>query len=177
MSVLEHVAGNLRRFRERRELSQQALAEAADVSRRMVVAIETGEANVSLNTLDRLAAALEVKFADLIQQPAAPDHSRIAQQVWQGKQPGSYGTLLATSPARTDVELWDWALMPGESYTSHPSPGWYEMIRVLNGELTVTRTGGDQQVLEGDFLAFASDGFTVSNQTATVVRFTRVVSY
>lgn len=50
MSVLEHVAGNLRRLRQQAGLSQQALAEAAQVSRRMLVAIESGDANVSLNT-------------------------------------------------------------------------------------------------------------------------------
>ena len=57
MSVLEHVAENVRRLRTAAGLSQQALAETADVSRRMLVGIESGDANVSLNTLDRIAEA------------------------------------------------------------------------------------------------------------------------
>ncbi|WP_462379728.1 helix-turn-helix domain-containing protein [Pseudomonas sp. Marseille-QA0892] len=177
MSVLEHVAGNLRHYREARGLSQQALADASAVSRRMIVGIESGEANVSLNTLDRLAAALHIKFADLIQPPTQADHSRIAQLVWQGTHPGSKGTLLATSPAKTDVELWDWQLMPGDAYTSEASPGWHEMLVVIEGTLTVTRSTGRQDVMQGDFLAFASDGFKVSNTTDQPVRFNRVVCY
>ena len=70
MSVLEHVAENVRRLRAAAGLSQQALAEAADVSRRMLVGIESGDANVSLNTLDRIAEALQVSFADLVKAPA-----------------------------------------------------------------------------------------------------------
>ena len=176
MSVLEHVADNLRRYRETAGLSQQALADAANVSRRMVVAIESGEANVSLNTLDRLAAALGVHFPDLVLQPSRPDHSRIEQLIWQGQHPDSHGTLLANAPAANGVELWDWQLMPGEAYTSEPSPGWYEMLRVIEGELTVIR-GDEQCVRSGDFLAFPSTGFTVANRSDKPVRFTRVVSY
>ena len=177
MSVLEHVAGNLRHHREARGLSQQALADASSVSRRMIVGIESGEANVSLNTLDRLAAALGIQFADLIQPPTQADHLRIAQLVWQGRHADSKGTLLATSPARTDVELWDWQLMPGDAYTSEPSPGWHEMLVVIEGTLTVTRDLHTQHVMQGDFLAFASEGFEVSNTSGRPVRFNRVVCY
>ncbi|GGJ98015.1 helix-turn-helix domain-containing protein [Pseudomonas matsuisoli] len=177
MSVLEHVAGNLRRYREAANLSQQTLAEAASVSRRMVVAIESGEANVSLNTLDRLAAALDVRFADLVRQPACPDLLRIEQLVWRGQQRGSSGTLLAHAPASNGVELWDWRLMPGESYVSEPNPGWHEMLRVIEGTLTVIRESQIDEVNEGEFVAFASDGFTLANRDKRPNRFTRVVCY
>ncbi|MGC3103919.1 helix-turn-helix transcriptional regulator, partial [Pseudomonas aeruginosa] len=57
-SDLEHVTGNVRRLRLQAGLSQVALARAASVSRRMLVGIECGDVNVSLSTLDRIAAAL-----------------------------------------------------------------------------------------------------------------------
>jgi transcriptional regulator with XRE-family HTH domain len=58
--VLQHVSLNVRRLRNAADLSQTALAEKSGVSRRMLVAIEAGETNVSLATLDRVAEALEV---------------------------------------------------------------------------------------------------------------------
>lgn len=76
-AVLQHVSQNVRRLRNCADLSQTALAEKSGVSRRMLVAIEAGEKNVSLATLDRVAEALEVAFSDLIQAPENRDYSRI----------------------------------------------------------------------------------------------------
>ena len=68
-NVLEHVSENVRRLRRAAGLSQEALASAAGVSRRMLVGIEGGDVNVSLATLDRIAAALGVLFPDLVLVP------------------------------------------------------------------------------------------------------------
>ena len=57
-SVLQHVSLNVRSLRNANGLSQSALAERSGVSRRMLVAIEAGEKNVSLTTLDLIAEAL-----------------------------------------------------------------------------------------------------------------------
>ena len=114
-SVLEHVSGNVRRLRLQAGLSQEALARAASVSRRMLVGIESGDVNVSLSTLDRIAAALGVLFPDLVQAPAT-DRSRINAVAWVGHHPESRATLLASAPARREVELWAWSLGPGERY-------------------------------------------------------------
>ncbi len=59
-SVLVHVADNVKTHRRSAGLSQDALAKASGVSRRMLVGIEGGDNNVSLATLDRIAAALHV---------------------------------------------------------------------------------------------------------------------
>ncbi len=94
-SVLQHVSQNVRRLRHAAELSQTALAEKSGVSRRMLVAIEAGEKNVSLTTLDRVAEALDVAFSDLIQAPDARDPSRINELAWTGTIPGSRAVLLS----------------------------------------------------------------------------------
>ncbi|MDH0665871.1 helix-turn-helix domain-containing protein, partial [Pseudomonas sp. GD03858] len=75
-SVLQHVSQNVRRLRGDAGLSQAALAERSGVSRRMLVAIEAGEKNVSLTTLDLIAEALGVAFSTLIQAPDRRDPSR-----------------------------------------------------------------------------------------------------
>ena len=157
MSVLEHVADNVRRLRTQAGLSQQALAEASDVSRRMLVAIESGDANVSLNTLDRIAEALAVTFADLVKAPAN-DLRRIEALAWSGSTRGSQAVLLATAPAVHEVELWAWTLMPGDRYASGPDPaGWHEMLHVIEGCLTMELPAGERQVQAGDFFVFPSD--------------------
>ncbi len=117
-SVLQHVSQNVRRLRHAAELSQTALAELSGVSRRMLVAIEAGEKNVSLTTLDRVAEALDVAFSDLIQAPDARDPSRINELAWAGTIAGSKAVLLAKATASREVELWEWRLEPGEYYPS-----------------------------------------------------------
>jgi transcriptional regulator with XRE-family HTH domain len=176
-SVLEHVAENVRRVRGAAALSQQALAEASNVSRRMLVGIESGDANVSLNTLDRIAEALGVTFGDLVKAPGNASRTRIEALAWTGRKPGSRGILLATAPASHDVELWAWTLMPGERYASAADPsGWHTMIFVVEGRLRLELPGGDQVVDAGDFFAFASDcTYACRNDGDTPLRFIRNV--
>ncbi|KSR48594.2 helix-turn-helix domain-containing protein [Pseudomonas aeruginosa] len=175
-SVLEHVSGNVRRLRLQAGLSQEALARAASVSRRMLVGIESGDVNVSLSTLDRIAAALGVLFPDLVQAPAT-DRSRINAVAWVGHHPESRATLLASAPARREAELWAWSLGPGERYVSEPdAAGWREMVLVIEGRLRLELADGERRIEAGDFHAFASDQpYAYVNDGDEVVRFTRNV--
>ena len=119
-SVLQHVSQNVRRLRHAADMSQTALSDKSGVSRRMLVAIEAGEKNVSLSTLDRVAEALDVAFSDLIQAPDVRDHSRINELAWAGEITGSKAVLLAKATARREVELWEWRLEPGDRYCPDP---------------------------------------------------------
>ena len=56
----------IRRRRQELGLSQEGLAEIADVHRNFVGHIERGEQNVSIDSLVRFSAALKTKLADLI---------------------------------------------------------------------------------------------------------------
>ncbi len=156
-SVLQHVSQNVRRLRHAADLSQTALSEKSGVSRRMLVAIEAGEKNVSLSTLDRVAEALEVAFSDLIQAPDAGDHSRINELAWAGDIPGSKAVLLAKATARREVELWEMRLEPGDRYSPEPDPeGWSVQVFVFEGCLTLRVGEEDKQVTAGEFFMFAS---------------------
>lgn len=178
MSLLEHVASNLRALRHKAALSQQALADAAGVSRRMLVAIESGDANVSLNTLDRLADALHLKFADLLRDATATDPTRIQALAWRGNDPRSQGVLLATAAVSREVELWQWTLMPGDRYVSAADPaGWSELIVVIEGTLVIEAAMTERHVAAGDFLVFASDegDYAYRNDGPHMLRFVRNV--
>ncbi|WP_122317566.1 helix-turn-helix domain-containing protein [Pseudomonas cichorii] len=177
--VLQHVSQNVRRLRNATGLSQTALAEKSGVSRRMLVAIEAGEKNVSLATLDRVAEALEVAFSDLIQAPEVADHSRINELAWAGTLPGSKAVLLAKALARREVELWEFSLEPGDSYVSEPDPeGWSEQVYVVEGHLTIIFAERDQvrEVAPGEFFMFPSNqSYSYRNAGQVTLRFVRNV--
>jgi transcriptional regulator with XRE-family HTH domain len=61
-----NVAENLRLMRERRGLSQEALAARCRLHRTYIGAIERSERNITLKTLAQLATALGVEAPDLL---------------------------------------------------------------------------------------------------------------
>ncbi|CAI2798059.1 Putative transcriptional regulator [Pseudomonas [fluorescens] SBW25] len=176
-SVLQHVSQNVRRLRHAADLSQTALSEKSGVSRRMLVAIEAGEKNVSLSTLDRVAEALNVAFSDLIQAPDAPDHSRINELAWAGEIPGSKAVLLAKANARREVELWEMRLEPGDRYSPEPDPdGWSVQLFVYEGALTLILDDEEKHVVAGEFYMFASrQSHGYRNEGDVAVCFVRTV--
>ena len=58
---------NLRRFRKVQGLSQEKLGEYAGLHRTYVGAVERGERNISLENIVRLARALKITAAQLLQ--------------------------------------------------------------------------------------------------------------
>ena len=63
------VAWNLRRLRLANELSQEHLADEADVDRAYLGRLERAEENSSVDLLDRLVGALNCRLADLFVAP------------------------------------------------------------------------------------------------------------
>jgi len=55
----------IRRRRRDLDITQEELAERADLHRTFISDIERGEANPSLENIDRLAQALEISIVDL----------------------------------------------------------------------------------------------------------------
>ncbi|MDM0111264.1 XRE family transcriptional regulator [Variovorax sp. J22R133] len=154
--VLAHVASNVRRLRQAAGLSQAVLADAAGLSRRMVVNLEGGDTNISLSSLDRLAIALDVKFVDIVSDPQRQPQ-RIEAVAWRGIHADSHATLLGSASARRDVELWIWSLAKGERYETDPDPqGWQEMVYVIEGRLQVTLAEGARTIGAGDFAIYSS---------------------
>ncbi|TGS43726.1 MULTISPECIES: helix-turn-helix transcriptional regulator [unclassified Mesorhizobium] len=66
MEIREVFARNLRKHRQRKKLSQEALAHEAGVDRTYVSALERGVYAASIDTVARLAKALGIEPADLL---------------------------------------------------------------------------------------------------------------
>jgi transcriptional regulator with XRE-family HTH domain len=174
--LLRHVGARVREARLAQGLSQQALADRADVSRRMIAAIEGGESNVSLATLDRIAAALGMIFAELVYPPTVPRKVGAPVVAWRGEGT-SHGTVLRSASAVRSVELWEWRLEPGDSYQAEPDrPGMKEIIYVIDGQLTVELEDARHMLGAGESVIFPSDQvYTYVNKGASVVRFLKNV--
>jgi len=52
--------------RTKRKLSQEKLAEMSDLSKNSLGAIERGTSSPSIDTLDRIASALEIELSELV---------------------------------------------------------------------------------------------------------------
>ena len=59
-------AASVRRLRLERRLSQEDLAELSDLHRTYVDSVERGERNVSIDNMERLALALDVKLREML---------------------------------------------------------------------------------------------------------------
>ncbi len=67
------VGSHLRAYRKARGLSQEAFADHLDVHRTYMGDLERGQRNLTLRTLERLAAQLGVDPLDLLAPPDAAD--------------------------------------------------------------------------------------------------------
>lgn len=171
-NVLAHVGSNIRRLRDDAGLSQQALADAAGVSRRTIAALEGGEANISLAKLSLIATALGVPFVELVTPLGRPAGNILT---WRGRHPQSEAVLRAAINGRSQVELWSWSLAPGERYQAEADPpGWQEILYVIEGVLTLEQ-GGSTSTLQAEdsMILDSSVAYTYSNHGDALLRFVR----
>ena len=63
------VGENLRRYRQARNLSQEAFADVVGVHRTYMGGLERGERNLTLRSLERIAEIIEADPLDLLQPP------------------------------------------------------------------------------------------------------------
>lgn len=174
--VLAHVAGNLRRLRLDRGLSQAALAERSGISRRTIINLEAGEANISLSGLDRVAEALGTDFVQLVAEPSAPP-TAVNAIAWRGASAESVGALVGAVPASTDAQLWTWALAAGDRYDAEPDPaGWHEIVFVTSGRLRIVREDGTSELAPGENAIYSSaQRYSYAAVGAETARFVRLV--
>jgi len=152
------VANRIRSWRKEKKLSLDELSRRASVSKGMLVEIEKGAANPSIAILCKLAAALGVSVADIVNVSSEPQVHIIQEEA---------------IPV-----LWQWEMHPGETFTSpgHPA-GTFELLHVNEGVLTLTVDETVVQVNAGaSAVAKTEAAHGYANEGDTVLRFTMTVA-
>lgn len=72
MDIREVLARNLRLYRQERGLSQEELAQRADIDRTYISALERCVYAASIDVVGRLATALDVDASDLLRKAPSP---------------------------------------------------------------------------------------------------------
>lgn len=160
--LLQAISANVKKHRKRQGWSQQELADRSDLSRRMVQMIESGDNNVSLAVVCRLAAAFNITFQELIADPTS--QRRIPHSVrghgmplWQGSTQETSAIQLESFPGSSDLEVWEWTFAPSERYAPEPIlQGTKELIYVVEGELTIEHENQAKVMKPFDSLTFPS---------------------
>ncbi|SEJ54693.1 transcriptional regulator, XRE family with cupin sensor [Arthrobacter sp. yr096] len=155
------IGARVKQERQHRGWTLDQLAEAAGVSRRMIVNVEQGAANPSVGTLLRISDALGVGLPALVE-PPRPKPIKVTRsgegaELWSSDQ-GGRGLLVAGTESPDVVELWDWTLGPGDHHGSEAhAAGTKELLQVQEGAVTVE--AGEQVItLEaGDAMTFPGD--------------------
>lgn len=166
--------------RQARGWTLDQLAEAAGVSRRMVINVEQGAANPSVGILLRISDALGIGLPALVEPPQAKP-MKVTRQgngatLWHSES-GGRGVLVAGTAPPDVVELWDWTLVPGDQHVSEAhSPGTKELLQVQLGTIIVTVADQSVNLETGDAVAFASDvAHSYTNPGPQPARFTLTV--
>ncbi|EFQ62900.1 MULTISPECIES: helix-turn-helix domain-containing protein [Pseudomonas] len=133
------VARTLKQARQAQSITLDELSRRAGVSKGMVVEIEKCTANPSIGILCKIAAALGLSVADIVNVTDVPAAHMIASQdiptLWTGELGGT-ARLLAGTSGPNMIELWRWEMFPGESFSSQGHPqGTLELFHVEKGTL------------------------------------------
>lgn len=155
------IGARVRQERHTRRWTLDQLAEAAAVSRRMVVNVEQGAANPSVGTLLRISDALGIGLPSLVERPQARPvkvtRAGEGATLWSGPA-GGRGVLVAGTEPPDVLELWDWVLGPGDSHASEAhTGGTKELVQVQAGTVSVSVAGQSVSLDVGDAVAFPGD--------------------
>lgn len=170
------VGNNVRRLRESKGMSLSALARRSSIAKATLSAVEHGDGNPTIATLQSLAGALQVGIAELVE-PRELDAARVVRGT--GGDPDTDDVPIESFVPEGIVEIYDVRYEPGDrfAFPAHQS-GVVERVLLQTGTLRIG-PDDDLTVLEaGDYLAFPADrphAYEVVGDE--VVRGTLVVTY
>ena len=174
MELTRAVGENIKRIRKSKKLSMERTAELSGVSRSMLGQIERGEANPSVATVGKLAAALKVPAEVLLENDSFEPLLLVRELDTKPERlDGGKAVLRPSFPYDETTRREDFFLdlYISAKYRPAPSvPGCICHAVVLSGTVQLQAEGEDFRLLERDALRFAADrpyGFeNMSNATA-----------
>src|SRR5215207_9178522 len=147
--VAMRVAREIRAHREARGLSLSATAARAGLSKTILATIESGAGNPSLETLWRIARALDVTVGTLLAEdsPVRSNLIRRTDGEWLSFESGMRGRLLYVDGRDRRLEALEIRLEPGVRYASPAhAPGTEELVICLQGSLVLGPEGHEEQL-------------------------------
>lgn len=151
-------------LRERQGLSLDELSRRAGVSKSMLSQIERAQANPTVAVVWRLAQALGVPLAELLQSadtPAAPVIDTVAAHATptlRGADNGCELRILGPVDLAGQFEWYELRMQPGAVLDSQPHrPGAREHLSVLSGRLQVTAGAHSAPLAAGETARYAVD--------------------
>ncbi|MEB2311658.1 MAG: XRE family transcriptional regulator [Sorangiineae bacterium] len=169
--ISSNLADNLRRLREERGLTQQALAELSGVPRPTLAHLESGEANPTLGVMLKVAEALRARVESLIEAPrhaATLYRARSLRTHQRGR--AAFLELAVGAPPGVAFERIELA-RGARAATGERLPGTQQFVVCESGALELRAGEESWQLQPGDVLALgrgAELGLTNRGRGATV---------
>jgi transcriptional regulator with XRE-family HTH domain len=154
------IARRARALRQSRGWSLATLATRAGLSKTNVAKLETGDGNPSIETLLRLADALDITLGALLaaDQPAGTSVVRLRDAAFVRSQSGLEGRSVWSDGRNRLVETHELVMEAGVDYRSKPHPpGTEELVMCFSGSLEVGPEGHEVELGERDGAHFAAD--------------------
>lgn len=155
------VAANVRSFRLRQGLSLDLLASLAGSDRDTLEALESGGGQPTIETLWRIAKALDVPFSSLLSTGGRSGTTvirRAETRPLTSDDGGFTSRALFPLEGERQVEFYELRLAPGgrEEAEGH-TDGTTENLLVARGTVEVTTADGTHQLADGDAILFDAD--------------------
>jgi transcriptional regulator with XRE-family HTH domain len=178
--VRARVAATVRELRAKAGRSLADLAATAGIGKSTLHAIESGDANPSIETLWALANALSVPFGELLDPPQprvrvvrAEDAPRV-----DSESSALQAHLLTATARGARVEVYALDVEPGPERVAEPhTPGTVEHVLVTSGQLRVGPSAAPAVLGPGDLASFPGDAAHVYDATEPGTRAVLLVEY
>jgi transcriptional regulator with XRE-family HTH domain len=155
--MITNLVGNrIREIRARRKITQQQLADSANIPRATLATIEKDESNPSLAAVYKIAVALNCSIDDLLEKQH--DRVEVIRHENMGRVESGDGNYRATTVSPLGNHTYSqqtFILKANSSYIGKPHPpGSEEYLYILDGEVTLEVAGEQIPLGRGDSAHF-----------------------
>lgn len=79
MDIQEAFGNRVKEIRQKRKLSQEKLANLAEIDRTYMTSVENGRRNISIQNIEKLLSALGITYSEFFDSSLFPTHNRKAK--------------------------------------------------------------------------------------------------
>ena len=174
------ISENLKRLREAKKLSLDAVAKLSGVSKSMLGQIERGEVNPTISTVWKITNGLKLSFTELVSRPEA-DVELVSKDELHMLDSGNKkfrNYPVFPFEANRRFEMYYIEIEPGENLDSEAHPEeTQEFITVFSGILEVVVNGQSFSLAAGSSIRFKADSVHKYRNTGDEICLLSMVIY